>query len=154
MKKQVESNDNLIWKLITSLSPTSYSFDNWFFHLIRSVFHLDFYKPLIGKVKYNEMLLRKSYRRHNSYVIKKAPKNQFLKFQLDDGWKPLCQFLDLPVPQTPFPHKNKNASVIEELIATNPTINRMKYEMMVSAGLLVCFCGLGVYKLVTFLIHP
>jgi hypothetical protein len=26
-----------------------------------------------------------------------------------DGWEPLCRALDLPVPEVPFPHKNKGA---------------------------------------------
>jgi hypothetical protein len=27
-------------------------------------------------------------------------------FHVADGWKPLCEFLDAPVPDEPFPHSH------------------------------------------------
>ncbi len=29
--------------------------------------------------------------------------------QPGDGWEPLCRFLDVPVPDEPFPHRNDTA---------------------------------------------
>ncbi len=31
-------------------------------------------------------------------------------FQIKEGWEPLCKFLDLPVPDVPFPHVNESTS--------------------------------------------
>lgn len=33
-----------------------------------------------------------------------VPAERLLIFNVGEGWKPLCQFLDVPVPNTPFPH--------------------------------------------------
>ena len=34
------------------------------------------------------------------------PEGQLLEMELSDGWGPLCQFLDVPVPDEPFPRVN------------------------------------------------
>jgi Sulfotransferase domain len=39
-----------------------------------------------------------------SYFI---PKNQLLVYDVQEGWEPLCNFLEVDVPKEPFPHLNK-----------------------------------------------
>ena len=34
------------------------------------------------------------------------PEGQLLEMDLNDGWGPLCQFLNVPVPDEPFPRVN------------------------------------------------
>jgi hypothetical protein len=34
------------------------------------------------------------------------PTERLLVFDVAEGWAPLCRFLDVPVPDTPFPHMN------------------------------------------------
>lgn len=46
------------------------------------------------------------HRNHYAMVRARVPKEQLLEFQLTDGWEPLCKFLDVPVPDEPFPHFN------------------------------------------------
>ncbi len=46
------------------------------------------------------------YLAHNEYVKKQAPKDRLLVFQPEQGWAPLCDFLDRPVPDEPFPRVN------------------------------------------------
>ena len=36
-----------------------------------------------------------------------VPKERLLEWTVNDGWEPLCKFLDKPVPDEPFPHVNK-----------------------------------------------
>jgi hypothetical protein len=43
---------------------------------------------------------------HNAAVIKAAPKDRLLVFEARDGWAPLCEFLEVPVPDTPYPRSN------------------------------------------------
>ncbi|KAI0202710.1 hypothetical protein F4808DRAFT_421080 [Astrocystis sublimbata] len=44
---------------------------------------------------------------HNEKVRSLVPQGQLLEMKLGDGWKPLCQFLGVPVPENePFPRKN------------------------------------------------
>jgi len=42
-------------------------------------------------------------------VKRTVPSEQLLVFSVDQGWKPLCAFLDLPVPDKPFPKINGSA---------------------------------------------
>lgn len=42
----------------------------------------------------------------NEEVIRTVPKEKLLVYQVKEGWEPLCDFLKLPVPDTPFPKTN------------------------------------------------
>lgn len=35
-----------------------------------------------------------------------VPPERLLEWSVQDGWEPLCNFLDKPVPDEPFPHVN------------------------------------------------
>jgi len=35
-----------------------------------------------------------------------VPPERLLEWSVQDGWEPLCKFLDKPVPEGPFPHVN------------------------------------------------
>lgn len=35
-----------------------------------------------------------------------VPKEKLLVFHVKEGWKPLCEFLDRPIPDQPFPRTN------------------------------------------------
>jgi len=43
------------------------------------------------------------YRANNARVREVIPADRLLVFNVADGWEPLCQFLDVPVPDVPFP---------------------------------------------------
>ena len=47
-----------------------------------------------------------AYLAHNAEVKRVTPAERLLLFQLDQGWEPLCKFLDKPVPDVPFPRVN------------------------------------------------
>ena len=44
-------------------------------------------------------------------VKKTVPKERLLVFEAKQGWKPLCDFLDLPIPDGPFPNVNESAAM-------------------------------------------
>jgi hypothetical protein len=46
---------------------------------------------------------------HNARVREVAPSDRLLIWQVGDGWAPICEALDLPVPDEPFPHTNTRA---------------------------------------------
>lgn len=46
------------------------------------------------------------YRRHNAEVQATVPADRLLVYQVSQGWQPLCEFLQLPVPDRAFPHLN------------------------------------------------
>ncbi len=47
-----------------------------------------------------------AYRRNNEKVRDTIPAERLLVFHVADGWEPLCRFLELPVPETGFPHRH------------------------------------------------
>ena len=50
---------------------------------------------------------KRTYEAHNADVRATAPADRLVEWQPGDGWKPICDALDLPVPDAPFPHVNK-----------------------------------------------
>lgn len=49
------------------------------------------------------------YRAHNEEVQREIPAERLLVYTVGDGWEPLCRFLDVDVPDTPYPHTNSTA---------------------------------------------
>lgn len=49
-------------------------------------------------------------------VIEAIPKKRLLVYEITQGWGPLCEFLDVPVPDLEFPKKNTT----EEFLAQDP----------------------------------
>jgi hypothetical protein len=54
-----------------------------------------------------------AYEAHNDAVRAGVSPDRLLEFDVDEGWEPLCAFLGLPVPSTPFPRKNDIAQFRE-----------------------------------------
>ncbi len=46
------------------------------------------------------------YQAHNAAVRRGVPAAQLLEYDIAQGWTPLCAFLGVPVPDTPFPRVN------------------------------------------------
>lgn len=46
------------------------------------------------------------YRRHVDHVRATAPADRLLVHDASDGWAPLCAFLGVDVPDTPYPYLN------------------------------------------------
>lgn len=46
---------------------------------------------------------------HNDAVRATIPSEQLLVFEVRDGWVPLCEFLEVPAPDEPFPRTNDRA---------------------------------------------
>lgn len=47
-----------------------------------------------------------AYLAHNAEVKRVTPPERLLLFQVGQGWEPLCEFLEKPVPDVPFPRVN------------------------------------------------
>jgi len=48
-----------------------------------------------------------------SEVESNVPKDRLLKFSVKEGWTPVCKFLDVPVPDVPFPRVNSSSEFDE-----------------------------------------
>lgn len=51
------------------------------------------------------------YHQHIAEVKAAVPPGQLLVFSADQGWKPLCDFLGVPVPGSEFPNVNDRAAI-------------------------------------------
>jgi len=55
------------------------------------------------------------YEKHIAEVQTAVPANQLLTYDVADGWVPLCDFLGIPVPDTPFPKLNTKKEFVERI---------------------------------------
>jgi hypothetical protein len=46
------------------------------------------------------------FQRHNEEVRASVPPDRLLVHEVKQGWEPLCEFLGVPAPETPFPRLN------------------------------------------------
>jgi hypothetical protein len=56
-----------------------------------------------------------AFKRHTQEVIASLPPEKLLVFDVKEGWEPLCRFLDVPVPNKPFPHLNDTEAFRERV---------------------------------------
>jgi hypothetical protein len=45
-----------------------------------------------------------------------VPAERLLVWDVTQGWEPLCEFLELPVPDEPFPNVNDSVQFVERMI--------------------------------------
>jgi hypothetical protein len=60
--------------------------------------------------------MRAAMERFNQEVQDTVPADRLLVWSVSDGWEPLCEFLELPVPDTPFPHLNDSKGFIDRIV--------------------------------------
>jgi hypothetical protein len=71
---------------------------------------LEFGKDLKDKEK-----VIQRFNEHNTEVINTIPKDRLLVFDPKDEWEPLCKFLDVPLPDVPFPKSNTRDEFIRNV---------------------------------------
>lgn len=58
----------------------------------------------------------KVFNEHYEEVKRYVPEDRLLVFSVKEGWEPLCKFLDVPIPETPFPRTAKVADQLSKEI--------------------------------------
>jgi len=73
---------------------------------------------LIGEMTsmFDGSVLAAAMERFNQEVRDTVPADRLLEWKPADGWEPLCQFLDVPVPPAPLPHVNDQAQFAGRII--------------------------------------
>jgi Sulfotransferase domain len=51
--------------------------------------------------------MKAAYDHRNAEVRKIVPSQRLLEWRPDDGWGPICQALDVAIPDEPFPWMNR-----------------------------------------------
>ena len=76
-----------------------------------------------------------------------VPPNRLLVFEVKEGWEPLCKFLDLSVPEGPFPRVNDTQTMLRNFkklrIVSYVTMWGIPILLatvaIVSAAIMLCF---------------
>lgn len=66
----------------------------------------------IGSLKREALI--EQFHAHNQRIRDLVPAEQLLEMEVKQGWGPLCEFLDLPVPNEPFPRLNEGMATIKK----------------------------------------
>ena len=85
------------------------------------------------------------YQKHIDVVKDSVPADKLLVFSVDQGWKPLCDFLGVPVPDSEFPNINDRAQfqkVIRE-------ITRGGYIISTILAALLAALAYGAFRLLS-----
>ena len=59
----------------------------------------------------------KALERHNAEVQQAIPASRLLVYDVSQGWEPLCRFLGVPAPDTPFPRANSRTEMQARIAA-------------------------------------
>jgi hypothetical protein len=95
---------------------------------------------------YSSNFAKRCYLEHNDRVRKGVSSDRFLELQLGAGWKPLCAFLGVPVPDIPYPRVNntnefnQGANQADAAILGSLLTTWLAYPMLIAGavfGLLV-----------------
>ncbi|MEH6547165.1 MAG: sulfotransferase family protein [Sneathiella sp.] len=60
-----------------------------------------------------------AYNKNTADVQASIPPERLLTYHTGDGWGPICEFLDIPIPTEPYPHRNQAGSFHDKLEALN-----------------------------------
>ena len=60
-------------------------------------------------------------------VKQHVPPEKLLIFQVKEGWKPLCDFLGVPVPDVPFPHINDREFILRQFKRLRWTLHLLPF---------------------------
>ncbi|KAI0975921.1 P-loop containing nucleoside triphosphate hydrolase protein [Xylaria arbuscula] len=85
--------------------------------------------------------------KHYAEVKKMVPPERLLEYRVQDGWEPLCKFLDCPVPKDmPFPNVNDNS----DFVTRSKRRNRNQMYNVIAQGLEIFGLALLVLYLVFY----
>ena len=105
--------------------------DTLIHHLVRVRYEIDppfaAWIDLLGEMNFGEergafgttddpASMAEAMERWNQSVIDGVPAERLLVWNPKEGWEPLCEFLEVPVPDTPLPHVNDTENFQKNLI--------------------------------------
>ena len=107
--RQLDSFNAVRSKIVSLLSPSARKMENFLDAFINASFG-----SCNTKSTY---VIRKRYRIHNHRVKSIVPADKLLVYNVKQGWKPLCDFLECEVPLVAFPHENVKAEITKKIMA-------------------------------------
>ena len=89
-------------------------------------------------------VFRKRYRIHNHRIKSIVSPDKLLVYNVQQGWKPLCDFLGCEVPTVAFPHENVKGEVAKNLVALSMSRFGRQVKWEIQRNVSVIFCVLLV----------
>jgi len=89
----------------------------WFFMWSLFGLHYEMEKKFFAPDKWclkDPEALKRGFIRHNEKVVNTVPKERLLVYPVGSGWEPLCTFLDVPIPDVPYPRSNSKADILQK----------------------------------------
>jgi hypothetical protein len=89
--------------LWSTANPARWEWDVW-------PFPNRIHREIYGRIDFDAETFLERYREHNQEVqdyFRGRPRDLLVK-GIGSGWDGLCEFLDVPVPDVPYPHSNRS----------------------------------------------
>jgi hypothetical protein len=83
---------------------------------------------IFGKDLKNKQEVIRRYNAINEETLNYLPKDRSLVYEVKQGWEPMCNFLNVPVPSTPFPRSNVRDEFkvrVAEIASGKPVTNEV-----------------------------
>ena len=117
----VREEDSWIESLVRQLDSSSRSKISMLSPTARKMHYFvdSFFNAAIGTFNTKSTyVIRKRYRIHNHRVKSIVPADKLLVYNVKEGWKPLCDFLECEVPTIAFPHENIKSEITAKLLVS------------------------------------
>ena len=96
----------------TDLFPENDGNDSYLQRVIKMVSTIVLDGALANPEKFlDEEAMKAKFVAHHKWVQKHTPADKLLVMELGEGWDRICQFLDKPVPDIPYPRTNSSAAM-------------------------------------------
>jgi len=103
---------------LETIYQVQYVFPGWLQKMVKTIGRfLDMESRLIWQSLFennfeNRQRAIEIFQEYTEEVKRTVPPDRLLIFHVQEGWAPLCRFLDVPTPDTPFPHVNDRETML------------------------------------------
>jgi Sulfotransferase domain len=94
--------------------------DRWYDSIAKTLYP-QYLQAREQKTLFDRESATERFRRHTAEVTEAVPADQLPVFKTGEGWGPLCEFLDVPVPSEEFPRSNDSTSFQERIAKRQET---------------------------------
>ncbi len=98
-----------------------------------------------GRFTEREYAIQK-FNEHIAHVKESVPPEKLLLFNVQEGWQPLCRFLDVPIPTHPFPHVNDRAVMQKRVGQLKKLSKIIPISLFVGCVALLCLLYHGLRR--------
>jgi len=127
------------WRELTRYYPTAKVLlsvrdpQDWFDSTQATIFSDEHSKPFVrsalaqffsktvfepyGNLIHDRDFMTTAFQRHNAEVERGVPPDRLLVYEVKQGWVPLCKFLEVPIPASPFPRVNSREERVRQRAA-------------------------------------